>query len=177
MDRAAASPVPIADPAVKKGQQCPKCGAMAFSVIASRMIDGKRYRRKKCGSCQHRASDIDGEPIPGRRASNTRRGFRRFNAQQIAEIVALKGTMSLRAIGQQFGCSGETVRQIFAGMLYRDLLPENYRPAPGPGDPSCERCREWRGPDAEHPCRMGFPDPVIEGPGFARDCNLYVVEG
>jgi hypothetical protein len=144
---------------------------MAFSVIASRMIDGKRYRRKKCGSCQHRASDIDGEPIPGRCKS------RRFGAQQIAEIVALKDTATLRAIGQQFGCSPETVRQIFAGILYRDLLPENYRPAPGPNDPSCERCREWRGPDAEHPCRMGFPDPAIEGPGFARDCNLYVVEG
>jgi hypothetical protein len=178
MDRASADPVPIADPAVKKGQQCPECGAMAFSVIASRMIDGKRCRRKQCRSCQYRASEIDGEPIPDRRrVSNTRRGFRRFGAQQIAEMVALKGTMSLRAIAQQFGCSGETVRQIFAGMLYRDLLPENYRPAPGPNDPSCERCREWRGSDAATPCSLGFPDPIEEGPGFARDCNLYVVEG
>ena len=41
--------------------------------------------------------------------------------------------------------------------------------------PSCERCREWRGLESANPCGMGFPDPVIEGVGFARDCSLYVV--
>lgn len=111
---------------------------------------------------------------PSVKKGQQRSGPRRFDAQQIAEMVALKGTATLRAIGQQFDCSGETVRQVFTGMLYRDLLPEGYRPDPGSGDPSCERCREWRGPDAEQPCSLGFPDPIEEGPGFARDCNLFV---
>jgi hypothetical protein len=158
-----------------KGKECPECGEMAFSTIASRMIDGERYRRKQCRACQYRVSEMGDRLLPARR--NTpgvrRPGARRFSAEQIAEMVALKGTTTLRAIGQQFGCSGETVRQIFAGMLYRDSLPENYRPAPGPGDPSCEHCREWRG----ETCSLGFPDPIEEGPGFARDCNLYVKEG
>jgi hypothetical protein len=49
---------------------------------------------------------------------------------------------------------------------------------PGPADPSCEHCREWLGFEADHPCRFGFPEPVSEGPGFARDCAVFqVVEG
>jgi hypothetical protein len=168
---AADSPKQLTDPAVKKGQQCPECNDLSsFCITYSRMIRGQRRRRKSCKSCGFSTVDLDGEPI---QTPDRLGGTRRFTQEQIAQMVALKGTATLRAIGQQFGCSGEMVRQIFGGMLYRDLLPDSYRPNPRPGDPSCERCREWRGPDAEHPCRMGFPDPVIEGPGFARDCALF----
>lgn len=96
---------------------------------------------------------------------------RRFTAEQIEQICKLKNQQSQRAIGQQFNCSAELIRQVWAGIIYRDLLPDWYQPNPRPGDPSCTRCREWRG-DA---CRMGFPDPVLEGVGFARDCSLYEV--
>jgi hypothetical protein len=68
-----------------------------------------------------------------------------------------------------FGCSGETVRQILVGMLYQDLLPGNYKPPPKAGEPSCDHCRFWE----EEECGMGFPDPIEEGPGFARDCSLF----
>jgi len=155
---------------MKVGQECPKCGASAFVTVSSGLVRGKRYRRRHCKACGHRASDVDGKP-PTQRNGNpgSRAKDRKFNAEQIAGILALKGTMTQRAIGQMFGCSGETIRQIFAGMLYQDLLPGNYRPPPKPGDPSCEHCRFW---EVEQ-CGIGFPDPIEEGPGFARDCSLF----
>jgi hypothetical protein len=60
---------------------------------------------------------------------------------------------------------------------HRDLIAPPIAPVPAPGDPSCERCREWLGFEADHPCRFGFPEPVSEGPGFARDCAVFEVEG
>jgi hypothetical protein len=155
------------------GKECPECGAeKAFSTITSRMIKGQRYRQKQCRVCGYRTSEHGGEPVAPGRAVNrgSRAKDRKFNAEQIAEILALKGTMTQRAIGQMFGCSGETIRQIFAGMLYQDLAPGSYRPPPKPGEPSCEHCRFW---EVEH-CGIGFPDPLEEGPGFARDCSLFV---
>jgi hypothetical protein len=159
---------------MKVGQECPKCGGTAFVVVSSGLVHGKRYRRRHCKACGYRASDVDGKP-PAKRNGNpgSRAKDRKFNAEQIAEIVALKGVETQRTVGEMFNCSRETIRQIWCGMLYQDLLPENYRPVPGPGDPSCEHCREWRG----ETCSLGFPDPIEEGPGFARDCNLYVKEG
>ena len=50
-------------------------------------------------------------------------------------------------------------------------------PEPDPGDPNCEHCREYLGPDAAHPCRFGFPEVLDEGPSFARDCSVFVVKG
>jgi hypothetical protein len=96
---------------------------------------------------------------------------RKFSAEQVAAIIA--STETHRALGKLYGCSRETIRQIRVGKIYRDVLPEGYYPPPGPGDPSCERCQEWRG----EACSLGFPDPIEEGLGFARDCSLYAVEG
>ena len=94
---------------------------------------------------------------------------RRFTPEQVAAIVG--SSEKNPALGRIYGCSPETIRQIRAGQIYRDVLPDGYRPPPGPGDPSCERCQEWRG---DH-CSMGFPDPIEEGIGFARDCSLFHV--
>jgi hypothetical protein len=92
---------------------------------------------------------------------------RKLNAEQVAAVIA--STESHRALGQIYGVSGECIRQIRQGIIYRDLLPEGYRPPPRRGDPSCERCKLWEGES----CSMGFPDPIEEGPGFARDCSLF----
>jgi len=92
---------------------------------------------------------------------------RKLNAEQVAAVIA--SAESHRALGQIYGVSGECIRQIRQGIIYRDLLPEGYRPPPRRGDPSCERCKLWEGES----CGMGFPDPLEEGPGFARDCSLY----
>jgi hypothetical protein len=92
------------------------------------------------------------------------------------DAIAIRvSTDTRRELSERYGISTELVRQIQQGIAYRDLLPENFRRPPGPNDPSCERCREWRGLESADPCGMGFPDPVIEGVGFARDCSVYVV--
>jgi hypothetical protein len=91
-----------------------------------------------------------------------------------ADAIAIRvSSDSRKELSTRYGISVEMVRQIQVGDVYRDLLPEGFRRPPGPNDPSCERCREWRGDE----CLMGFPDPQIEGVGFACDCSLYVVEG
>lgn len=83
----------------------------------------------------------------------------------------------VRSVIRDNGCH-RFMKCKFCGYRHRDLIAPPIAPAPAPGDPSCERCREWLGPDAEHPCRFGFPEPVSEGPGFARDCAVFaVVEG
>jgi len=92
---------------------------------------------------------------------------RKLNAEQVAAVIA--SAKSHRALGQIYGVSGECIRQIRQGIIYRDLLPEGYRPPPRRGDPSCEHCRYWE----SESCGMGFPDPLEEGVGFARDCSLY----
>lgn len=96
---------------------------------------------------------------------------RRFDA---ATIKIIRESMDgRRKLAKQYGCSPEMIRQIRHGVVYKDLLPEGFRAPPKQSDPSCERCRYWQA-DA---CGMGFPDPAEEGPGFARDCSLYAVEG
>jgi hypothetical protein len=171
MDGAAAGSVEVANSAVKKGERCPSCGAEgSFSIITSRVVKGQRYRQRQCRECGHKASELGGQPVAERRgAPGVRSSNSKFTADQIAEMLALKGTMSLREIGKMFGCSGETVRLIYGGRVCRDLLPEGYRPPPRRGDPSCKRCRYWE----MEQCGMGFPDPLEEGVGFARDCSLY----
>jgi hypothetical protein len=146
-------------------------------ITASTGITGKgTYKRWKCKSCGYflslNAPDID-SLSPEEIIRRSHEPKRRLPDAAVIAIRNARG--SKQAIGDEYGVSREMVRQIQAGLVYRDLLPENFRRPPGPNDPSCERCREWRGLESANPCGMGFPDPVIEGVGFARDCSLYVV--
>jgi Zn ribbon nucleic-acid-binding protein len=170
VDYAAAGSIKVADSAVK-GQRCPACSAeKSFSIITSRVVKGQRYRQRQCRECGYKTSELGGQPVADRRgAPGVRSSNSKFTSDQIAEMVALKGTLSLREIGRMFNCSGETVRLIYAGKVCRNLLPAGYRPPPQPSDPSCEQCKLWNGQE----CRMGFPDPIEEGVEFARDCSLY----
>jgi DNA-directed RNA polymerase subunit M/transcription elongation factor TFIIS len=154
---------------------CPKCGGKMITAGTSTTGKGI-YKRWKCKACGHslsvNAPDIDSlspEEII-RRSQGTKRRL------PDAAVVAIRNALgSKQAIANEYGVSRELVRQIQAGELYRDLLPEGFQRPPGLNDPSCERCREWRGLESADPCRMGFPDPVVEGVGFARDCSLYQV--
>ena len=62
----------------------------------------------------------------------------------------------------------ELIRQIRSGLIYKDLLPNWFRRPFKAGDPTCNQCRFW-----SDGCSMGFPDPEIEGPRFARDCSVF----
>jgi hypothetical protein len=134
------------------------------------------YKRWKCKSCGYglsiNAPDLDALS-PEEIISRSQEPRRRLSD---AAVIAIRNTRgSKQAIANEYGVSREMVRQIQAGLLYRDLLPDGFQRPPGPNDPSCERCREWRGLESGEPCGMGFPDPVVEGVGFARDCSLYQV--
>lgn len=152
-------------------QHCPECGGV-MATIRSRIVAAKRYRRFECKACGYRLS-LGGEnadqPID-RYSRNPDPATRRFDAATIKAIR--KSSDGRRVLAKQYGCSEAMIRDIVNGKSYKDLLPEGFRSPPGPGDPSCERCRYWQA-DA---CGMGFPDPAEEGPGFARDCSLYAVE-
>jgi hypothetical protein len=95
---------------------------------------------------------------------------RLFDAASVAAILA--SPESHRALGKVYGCSRETIRLIRMGRAYHDLLPDGYTPPPSSKDPNCERCKFWSGVD----CGLGFPDPVEEGPWFAKDCSLFEKE-
>lgn len=138
---------------------CPKCNGIMWSAGIRKTANGG-YRRMICRSCcyhEKRQLDDTGKLPPGNR---------KFDAQQVREILEAEGT--LYEIGQRFGCHRETVRQIRAGKLYKDLLPHNYLPQ-DPAGPRCDKCIHW-----SEACNLGFPDPVIEGLYFARDCAAWV---
>lgn len=155
---------------------CPQCNGIMWSDGIRKTASGG-YRRMICRSCRyHEKRQLDGSgKLPP--------GNRKFNAQQIREILGAEGT--LYEIGQRFGCHRETVRQIRAGMLYKDLLPYGYLPKNAAG-PRCDKCihwrvgaldiyEEWAGfPKRSGACSLGFPDPAIEGHYFARDCAAWV---
>jgi hypothetical protein len=156
---------------------CPKCGGK-MKTTHNKLTGTKWHRRWQCKDkeCRH-AISIRGEGIENLTAAEIiERGGEAKARRRVsdADAIAIRVSSDPRKdLATRYGISVEMVRQIQVGEVYRDLLPEGFRKPPGPNDPSCERCREWR----DDECLMGFPDPQIEGVGFACDCSLYVVEG
>jgi hypothetical protein len=84
-------------------------------------------------------------------------------------VMAIRqSTDGHQSLADQHGCSRELIRQIRSGLIYKDLLPDWFRAPFKAGDPTCNQCRFW-----SDGCSMGFPDPEIEGPRFARDCSVF----
>ena len=155
--------------------ECPECGGTMITTHSTLAKTG-RYRRWRCKECGHAISVRDEQVAQLNAAEILKRGARRGRRLADADAIAIRlSTDPRRELAERYGVSPELIRQIQQGEAYRDLLPENWRRPPGPRDPSCERCREWRGLESPDPCAMGFPDPVMEGVGFARDCSLYEV--
>jgi hypothetical protein len=138
-------------------QHCLKCDG-ATIVIQSRPTKNGRYRRFECKACQHRFNISYGEPMAERLIDD-------------AAVMAIRqSTDGHQSLANRHGCSRELIRQIKNGSIYKDLLPDWFRSPPRAGDPTCEQCRFW-----SDGCSMGFPDPEIEGPRFARDCSVFEV--
>jgi hypothetical protein len=98
-----------------------------------------------------------------------------LNADQVREALVNRELNNVE-MAQKLECSAESVRQIRAGLVYRTLHPELLRykakadvPPPVVDGPSCLDCSSWHGTR----CGFDFPDPLLEGPGFAADCDLY----
>jgi len=143
---------------------CPSCDSDATKVIESRKtINGSQRRRHKCHACGHRWTTHDGGP-PGPAGGHPPK----ITPDQVREI--LLSTESLGVLALRFGCARETVRQIRVNITHRRVHPEIQRQgAPvGADGLSCYQCQHW----ADR-CTFGYPDPVVEGPGFASDCSMY----
>jgi hypothetical protein len=136
-----------------------------------------------CVDCGHRWTIWDGPKPPrggaGLRKTSSTIGRKRgkLTEEQVRQALLRTDLNNVEA-GRVIGCSAESVRQIRAGLVYRMVYPELRRPgapadAPPPTveGPSCYECGNWAGAR----CGFGFPDPLLEGPGFAADCDLYEV--
>jgi hypothetical protein len=89
---------------------------------------------------------------------------RRFDAQAILQIRAAQTSNTAEA--KLRGCSKEFIRQIRAGLVYRDL----WDPALAVGTVSCLRC--IHNPDGR--CRLDIPEAIEIGPQFARECSAWM---
>ena len=166
MDTAPVDALAFGDCAVNR--ECPKCTDGVLIIVRSYARNFRRHRLMGCKSCDFREwrPDDDISSTRGQRP-------RRFDDATIKEIRSLKGHYGRRILAQRYKCSEELIRAIWAGQIYRDLLPDGFRAPLKPGDPNCEHCLHW----AVDACGMGFPDPAEEGPAFARDCSVFVVKG
>jgi transposase-like protein len=151
---------------------CPKCNGTHIKVLETNLCpNGTRRRRYRCLTCEHRWTVWTGErPPKGKRPV-------RLTADQI-RFALTRTDLNNRQVAEVIGCSTELVRQIRAGLVYRMVHPELLRPnAPADAPPpivsgsSCHECVNWTGAS----CGFGWTDPLLEGLGFAADCDLYEV--
>ena len=150
---------------------CLHCSSTDTSIIRSRQHSGGyQHRLLRCRTCNATSEYMDGRPRSEMPPPVNH--CYRFTDREITEVLMSRdATHSHWA--RQFGCSPELIRQIRLGIVHRRRVINVPRwggppPPPLPG-PSCAECSSWDGAE----CRIGFPDPGIEGPGFAADCSLY----
>lgn len=160
---------------------CPSCKSSHTAILESRICstNGSRRRRIACQTCDHRWTIWTGER-PDRLAVNRQPRKRRRTALTDAQIrqILQSTELSNRQMGLLVKRHAETIREIRIGRLAANIHPEIARwplrqqvaPQPPAGGPSCHACEQWT---ADGRCRMGFPDPLEEGPAFASDCSLY----
>lgn len=146
---------------------CKHCGSTNTRAFGdykySNGVDAKRVFCKDCG--RRSRVPIGGEAPPLYRYKFDDRTFMRI----------LRPDVSFTALAKELGCSTTLVQLINWGKVHADRMPDvkrmgtNPLPVVIPDGPSCWHCSEWR----ETRCAMGFPDPEVEGPSFAKDCALY----
>lgn len=155
---------------------CPKCESARRAVRESRRcINGTQRRRIECLACGHRWTEWSGERAQIGVHRNPRLVGRpsRFSEEQV-RVALTRVDLNNREAAELLDCSAEMVRQIRCGLVYRNVLPhlirpKEQRPRWRSDGPRCDQCEHWTG----ERCSWGFPDPTIEGWGFAADCELY----
>lgn len=158
---------------------CPKCHSARHAVRETRhCVNGTKRRRIECSDCYHRWTEWDGPRPPRRSDGVTRRPKanrkRLWLTEAQVRMVLTQPEVNNQQMAKLLDCSGETIRQIRCGRLYRNVLPHLIRPKEErprllPDGPRCDHCEHWR-PGV---CSFGFPDPIMEGLGFAADCEVY----
>jgi len=157
---------------------CPTCHSSCTEVLESRTCNnGTRRRRHLCLDCGNRWTTWDGPRPKQGAAAGCCHAKRPDLPPRLTEgqvrLILERRDLSGKALARQLGRSAEAIRQVRRGTAYREVLPDLPRWRRGqPKGPSCYACSHWSAG-----CLMGFPDPMVEGPGFARDCSLYATGG
>lgn len=160
-------------------EDCPECYSSHVEVIESRLcVNGTRRRRMACITCSHRWTSWEGErpnlseinrTIPRRKP---RKPKTQLTAEQVKQAL-LNRDASHAEMGRLLGRSPEAIRQLRHGVTHSKVLPKIPRwgvlQAAATAERSCYACANW----SAGQCAFGFPDPHLEGPGFADDCDLY----
>jgi transposase-like protein len=146
--------------------ECPSCHGNSFRTADTRLNrDGRRRRRYRCHSCEHRWTVWEGE----RSQSPPKKKQRRPLSPDEVRLILLSALSSC-SLARQLGCSHEAVCSVRRGDTHAGLWPEIPRQRARTG-PSCFDCSRWRG--GSNPCKDEVPDAKASNPGFAVDCELY----
>jgi len=157
-------------------------------VIESKTVRNgtARRRRYKCQGCNKRwtlffdrkGNLLSSPPEHAERHKAKRRPRQRILSEEQIRFILSNSEIPFQLLATRIGANRETVRQVCRGIIYSDVCTELPRKpmarrsvivVPGEGVPSCELCTSW----TEGRCKERFPDPEIEGPGFAADCDFY----
>lgn len=150
-------------------QFCPRCNCRSEILETRRCSNDSIRRRHRCLSCEHRWTTHQGKP-PGHRGGlrpGQRVSQRRITEAEVRAILTATGSAS--EIAQKLGRSHPTVLSVLTGRRYADLAPELPRRIRH-SNRTCLSCRHWAGCR----CRLGFPDPIDEGPSFGAECASYL---
>jgi hypothetical protein len=155
---------------------CKACDSHDTKVIESRLCNnGTRRRRYRCLSCDCRWTHWDGaRPTQGLmsagRSVSSGRG-RQTTEEEVKRILLALPDVSNVQLARAMNFSPEWVRRIRTGLSCIKICPELMRRtafSTGVNGRSCHDCFYWT-----LGCDFGFPDPYVEGPGYANDCDLF----
>jgi transposase-like protein len=140
-----------------------------FVLETKTRIDGSVRRRYQCRDCGERWTVINVGEKPGREPLKPIPKHPPYKLTLDQVYRALTETqVSQKRMAAELGVSRQCIQLVRAGVTWPNAFPEIPRKVPRR---SCEKCRNWS--DGE--CRIGFPDPLEEGTGFAADCDFYEV--
>lgn len=138
---------------------CPECSSTRTDLVQSRRtITGGQRRRHRCLACGHRWTTYEGE-------RPTRQPRHHLPPEQVRLILLSSDSDS--SLARRFKRSRPAIANLRTGRSYADLWPEIPRRSP---PRSCHDCQQW----LHGRCSLGFPDPELEGPGFAADCESFL---
>jgi len=144
---------------------CPNCLGRAFVIETRHDHNGNTRRRFQCAECRYRWTEWNGDaPSPAAPPAA-------MDEAAIRDILTSTGIHA--ELADRYGVSASTIGQIRRGELHTGLasdLPRWQRGGFRGIKRLCSNCNHW---DSSR-CDLGFPDPHVEGHGFARDCSVYL---
>ena len=148
---------------------CQNCGSHRTTLKRAHTYKNGAYcQQMHCRDCGTRFKHFPNGDAPPPNA-------RRIELDDATFLRILRPDVPLAKLANKLNCSYSLLKYIHNGKYHRHRMPDvkrgglNPPPVVIPDGPSCWRCSEWR----ETYCAIGFPDPQVEGPRFAKDCSLY----